>query len=108
MAIFVTNGVPYIHKNNYVHSDVRIVNVAISSDGESAALIDFDLANRVDTKYPRNFNHWDIPECHPAAKGNKQRQKIHDVHALNVLVQKYSEIKVDLAKVKKVYRKSDQ
>lgn len=44
-----------LHVLDYVHSDVRIENIVFPENAE-AKLIDFDLAGKVDEKYPLRYN----------------------------------------------------
>lgn len=85
-----------IHARQFVHSDIRAVNLVVSTDGENASLIDFDLADKVGTLYPKSFNRDNIPERHKSAKKMKERLKIHDVHALSVIMKMHSRILIDI------------
>ena len=64
----ILDALKKLHDNNYVHSDVRKWNLVFHSNGDDAWLIDFDLAGKVGTKYPINFNHQHIDERHSSAR----------------------------------------
>ena len=70
-----------IHKNGYIHGDIRIENVIFMEDSNSC-LIDFDLARRDDDDnpcyYPKNYN--DISVRHPETSGNSRMLKEHDIY----------------------------
>ena len=68
-----------IHKNDYVHSDVRFQNMVFPSD-DCAKLIDFDLLDKVETPYPFGYNTFD--ERHSDARPSKPRQICHDRYSL--------------------------
>ena len=72
-----------IHKQGYVHSDVRLGNIVFSLP-DGAFLIDFDLAANCDEEYHYNFN-GDLPERHPEAKPGLWRKKEHDLHSLQYI-----------------------
>ena len=73
-----------IHEIGYVHSDIRKENIVFGK--EEAWIIDFDLAGKEDERYPYGYNHRTIKERHPKAISGAQRRKIHDVHALDVIM----------------------
>ena len=68
-----------LHKNDYVHSDVRFQNMVFPSNS-CAKLIDFDLLDKVGTLYPLGYNTFD--ECHSSARPSKPRQICHDRYSL--------------------------
>lgn len=55
-----------VHKENYVHSDVRLCNMLFPKESE-AKLIDFDLMDKVNKKYPDCYN-GTLDERHSDAK----------------------------------------
>jgi serine/threonine protein kinase len=75
-----------IHKEGYVHSDIRSVNLIFSYNRKEAWILDFDLAGRVSTCYPTNFNHCNIPERHQSAKAHCNRETVHDWYSLGMIM----------------------
>ena len=73
-----------IHEIGYVHSDIREENIVFGK--EQAWIIDFDLAEKEDERYPYGYNHRNIKERHPEARAWSAKKKIHDVHALDVIM----------------------
>ena len=69
-----------LHKENYVHSDVRFCNMVFPEKSD-AKLIDFDLMDKVDTKYPVGYNSR-LSERHSDAKAGLARRIIHDRYSL--------------------------
>ena len=69
----------------YPHSDVRLLNIVFSNDGDNAWLIDFDLATKEGTSYPYNYN-TSLHERHPSATPGALRKKEHDCYALSVIM----------------------
>ena len=63
-----------IHKNQYVHSDIREQNLVFSSDGKNAYIIDFDLTDKVNTVYPECYN-TNLSERHRKALPYKERKQ---------------------------------
>ncbi len=64
-----------IHRQGYVHSDIRVTNLIFSSNAKDAWALDFDLAGTVSTCYPSNFNHFDISERHQSARASNKREQ---------------------------------
>ena len=80
----ILNQLHKIHEEGYVHSDIRRQNIVF---GRHACIIDFDLAEKEGVKYPFTYNSSsDIEERHPKAEADLPREKIHDVHALDVII----------------------
>ncbi len=75
-----------IHDRQYVHGDVRVVNVIFSGCGKEAWLIDFDFAGKVDMPYPVEYG-TEFMERHCDAKPMMPRKKIHDIFAMNCILQ---------------------
>ena len=73
-----------------VHSDIRKENLIFSSDGQNAWILDFDLADRIATTYPTNYNHVNITERHPTATAELERQPVHDYYSLSVIMGEHS------------------
>lgn len=67
-------GLDMIHKNQYVHSDIREQNLVFSSDGKNAYIIDFDLTDKVNTVYPECYN-TNLSERHRKALPYKERKQ---------------------------------
>ena len=86
-AHMLMNTLKRIHKQDYVHSDIRRSNILLSSATDQAYFIDFDLCGKVNTNYPSGFNHYDIDERHEDACAFKKRQKSHDEYSLNIVLQ---------------------
>eukprot|EP00657_Telonema_sp_P-1_P010365 TRINITY_DN4778_c0_g1_i1.p1 TRINITY_DN4778_c0_g1~~TRINITY_DN4778_c0_g1_i1.p1 ORF type:complete len:273 (-),score=11.39 TRINITY_DN4778_c0_g1_i1:54-872(-) len=78
-----------LHKEDWVHSDVRQHNVVFSMDGKITRLIDFDLAGKVGSVYPDNFA--PLPCRHKDAKSGEGRQISHDRQALSFLLEEWFE-----------------
>jgi len=56
-----------LHNSNIIHGDIRRCNLLFPEHGD-ANIIDFDLANTVDSQYIQGYNHSGIRERHPDAK----------------------------------------
>ena len=69
----IENCLGRMHEKEIVHSDVRLANMVFLQDG-SGKLIDFDLADKVGTGYPVNYN-YEFDERHPTAKSSQPRKK---------------------------------
>ena len=76
-----------LHELGYVHSDIREDNIIIAENGRPY-IIDFDMVDLEDTKYPPQYNN--ISERHPAAKKNKPRKKEHDVYSFKKLIESWT------------------
>ncbi len=74
-----------VHCRDYVHSDLRTVNVIFSTQNEEAFIIDFDMAGRVGSLYPDDYITTDY-ERHPQAKASSPREKIHDVYSIDMMI----------------------
>lgn len=72
------------HEKDFVHGDIRSVNMIVSSD--SVTFIDVDLVAKEGGLYPFGYNHYDIPERHSNAKAGYQMKKEHDRFALKILL----------------------
>ena len=72
-----------LHDTEYVHSDVRLVNLLFPKDDE-AKLIDFDLADKVGTLYPAGYNN--VRYRHPDATERKPRHVDHDRYSVICIV----------------------
>ena len=75
-------GLDKIHKQQFVHSDIRKQNLVFASDEAHAYIIDFDLAASVDTEYPACYN-TTISERHTTASPSRPRQQQHDRYSLH-------------------------
>lgn len=73
-----------LHQENLVHSDVRLANIVFSA--ESSFLIDFDLTDKVGTRYPAGYSK--LVERHRDATALAKREKIHDRHAVWYLLKR--------------------
>lgn len=80
-AIPVLDQLIRIHSMNMVHSDIRKVNLVFCDDSITASFIDFDLADKVDTAYPENYNYL-LKERHSNAVPGWPREKEHDFYSL--------------------------
>ena len=84
----IAEALNQLHRNNYVHSDVRIENLLFPvSEMEKAKLIDFDLADEVDTVYPSGYNHL-VPDRHSNAQAGCCRKIIHDRFSLISIIER--------------------
>ena len=85
----ILNQLHEIHEKEYVHSDIRRQNIVLGK--HSACIIDFDLAEKEGVNYPLTYNSSPkIKEWHPRAEAGLPREKIHDVHALDVIMRSYN------------------
>ena len=85
----ILNQLHEIHEEGYVHSDIRRQNIVLGK--HSACIIDFDLAEKEGVNYPLTYNSSPkIKERHPKAEAGLPREKIHDVHALDVIMRIYN------------------
>ena len=75
-----------LHTAKYVHSDVRIANLIFPFDDEEAKLIDFDLADKIDTPYPQYYNK--IHERHPEATIGAHRKIVHDHYSIIQIIER--------------------
>ena len=73
-----------LHQMDLVHSDVRLANIVFTA--ESSFLIDFDLTDKVGTRYPAGYSILD--ERHKEATALAKREKIHDRHAVWYLLKR--------------------
>ena len=71
-----------LHDRDLVHSDVRLSNIVFTENG--GHLIDFDLVNKVNTRYSisYNYNTTDISERHIEARPYMPRTKEHDRYSI--------------------------
>ena len=67
----------------------RKENLVFSETNDKAWIIDFDLAGKVGSLYPSNYNHCNIEERHTNAKAYSKRERVHDTHALCKILQKF-------------------
>ena len=74
-----------LHGSGFVHSDVREANLLFPKSGD-AKLIDFDLANEVDTPYPLGYNK--TKERHPDAQEGHGRWRIHDRYSIVTIIER--------------------
>ena len=82
-----------LHGLNYVHSDIRIENI-VFPENASAKLIDFDLAGKVDERYPNGYNK--SLECrHPEAQQDYPRKKCHDRFSIIIIIKQQQFAKED-------------
>ena len=70
-----------LHDRDLVHSDVRLANIVFTKNG-GGHLIDFDLVNKVNTRYPTNYNSTYIFERHNKAHPTMPRTKEHDRYSI--------------------------
>ena len=72
-----------LHDRDLVHSDVRLANIVFTKNG-GGHLIDFDLVNKVNTRYPTSYNYYttDISERHIEALPYLPRTKEHDRYSI--------------------------
>ena len=87
--VCIVKDLEKLHAKNYVHSDIRDVNLVFSKSSSKAWMIDFDLAGAVGTQYPPSYKHDDIPERHQDARAYSKRQKEHDMFALSVIIKQF-------------------
>jgi hypothetical protein len=79
-------------ENNYVHGDLRAINIMIDAAKQHAQIVDFDwVAKEGKGKYPLTINKVELKsEWHPDVYGGGEMMKAHDEYALNyVLKPKY-------------------
>ena len=76
----IIEALDMLHSKAIVHSDVRLRNMLFLCDGD-AKLIDFDLADKVDTTYPDNY-HSNFEYRHKNAKPGEKRKIDHDRYSL--------------------------
>jgi len=109
--IIIAFGV--LHKEDYVHSDIRKGNLIFGANGR-AWIIDFDFANREGTCYPTGYNSL-VKEQHFQTQQDRKRKKEHDRYSLSVFmtnfirtknlqqysdfVRKISDLECDLTKI---------
>ena len=74
-----------LHEMDYVHGDVRSQNIVFTTN--SSVLIDYDLSAKVDSLYPRGYNH-SFEERHVKTFGCQRMSKSHDVHSVLYLMEK--------------------
>ena len=83
-----------LHDKGYVHSDIRKENLVFGEKEDEAWMIDFDLADKEDTRYPATYN-GKLSCHHPLARPLAQREREHDTHSLEyVLHSTFSSVKV--------------
>ena len=76
----IIKALDMLHSKAIVHSDVRLRNMLFLNNGD-AKLIDFDLADKVDTTYPTNYNS-NVEYRHEDAKPGERRKIDHDRYSL--------------------------
>ena len=76
----IIDALDTLHSKAIVHSDVRPENMLFLCNGD-AKLIDFDLADEVDTIYPTDYNS-NLDYRHEDAKRGERRQVDHDRYSL--------------------------
>ena len=76
----IIDALDTLHSKAIVHSDVRPQNMLFLCNGD-AKLIDFDLADEVDTIYPTDYNS-NLDYRHEDAKRGERRQVDHDRYSL--------------------------
>lgn len=82
----VLNTLDCLHRNGYVHGDIRVVNIVFHDT--SSTLIDFDLCRKEGCFYPSTYIYYK-DERHPAAKRNRAMKKIHDRYSLMQVIKTY-------------------
>jgi hypothetical protein len=87
-AVQLLRIIKVVHDMNYVHSDIRECNILFSCDSRAVYLIDFDLCDYEDTRYPSVYNHGGIDERHKDAVASHKRKKCHDRYSLSVVLGK--------------------
>ena len=80
----IIEALDMLHSKAIVHSDVRLRNMLFLCDGD-AKLIDFDLADKVDTTYPDNY-HSNFEYRHKDAKPGEKRKIDHDRYSLLCII----------------------
>ena len=76
-----------LHRNGYVHSDIREEDLVFGEKEDEAWMIDFDPADREGTYYPITYN-GKLPCRHPSAQPHERREKKHDTHSLGYILQR--------------------
>lgn len=76
-----------LHVLDYVHSDVRIENIVFPENAE-AKLIDFDLAGKVDEKYPLGYNK-SVEFRHSEAQPDYPRKISHDRYSIINIIKQF-------------------
>lgn len=78
-----------LHREGFVHADIRVANLVFSDDGLDAHVIDSDMAVRLDEHacYPPSYAV--LEERHPHARAHRPKQKVHDVYSLAYCVDKF-------------------
>ena len=100
----IVKALDMLHSKAIVHSDVRPQNMLFLRNGD-AKLIDFDLADEVDTTYPANYND-DFKYRHKDAKPDERRKIDHDRFSLLYILDEKFELtpeqkrKIDILKEK--------
>ena len=80
MFMDVAKVLKLLHGADLVHGDIRLANIIFDSERDTGYIIDFDLTDKVGTKYPPGYNH--IHERHPTAQSNLKREFVHDIYSL--------------------------
>jgi hypothetical protein len=81
-----------MHKAGFVHGDILPRNMVFPNTADApAALIDFDMARKVDDGfYVQGYNHSAFESVrHENARAGKPMKREHDVHSLAVLSKRY-------------------
>ena len=88
--VCIVNSLKILHEKNYVHSDIRDVNLVFSESSKEAWIIDFDLAGEVGTHYPSTYAcNISVPERHKDARAFCKRQTKHDMFALSEIIKSF-------------------
>lgn len=90
-----------LHELGYVHSDIRRENIIIADDGRPY-IIDFDMVDHEDTKYPPQYNSSGILERHRFARRNAPRKKEHDIYALKKCIKMWTDYTVTADSLKDI------
>ena len=86
-----------LHCEGLVHSDIRSENLIFCTDNVSAHIIDFDLADEEEKRYPVEYVSRNIPERHPEARSGKMRAKSHDRYSLHYVLTRKSQLGLNQA-----------
>lgn len=79
-----------LHEKNIVHSDVRLANMIFHAD--NSHLIDFDLADKENTDYPRGYTK--LVERLKETVQFSKRKKLHDRHSVKYVIEICLDVKL--------------
>ena len=78
-----------LHKEGYVHGDIRLANLIFGDDSRDGYLIDYDLSGRHGiSTYPAGY-YFHLSVRHPDARAGNLMLQSHDRHSLAIIIEEY-------------------